>query len=164
MNGGHCLLMNEQPTEENFSRIELKLEQEKLKLEQERLALERERLEAARERLNDPSQVQVTRDGQVSVRLSTVTLSSIICLLVGGILGAFSMSLQHDRRGAERLKQALEVLNTVETQQVAEAPAPETRTNTVATAEVPSVFQMRPMRVRTIKGKGDSGVSLIVVQ
>ena len=162
-----AVYMSEQQTEEGFSRIELRLEQEKLKLEHERIALERERLEAVRERLNDPSHVQVTRDGQVSVRLSTVALSSIICLLVGGILGAVSMSIQHDRRGAERLKQALEVLNTVETQQVAETPPPTPNgpTNAVAAAvEFPSVFQSRPMRVRTIRGKSDSGVSLIVVQ
>lgn len=157
--------MNEQQMEANFSQIELKLTQEKLKLEQERLALERERLEAARERMNDATKVQVTHDGQVSVRLSTVALSSIICLLVGGILGAVSMSVQHDRRGAARLKQALQALNVVETEQVTADPLPASGpTNTVAATEFPSVFQSRPMRVRTIRGKNDSGVSLIVVQ
>ncbi len=158
-------MMNDQQMESNFSQIELKLTQEKLKLEQERLALERERLEAARERMNDATKVQVTRDGQVSVRLSTVALSSIICLLVGGILGAVSMSLQHDRRGAARLKEALQALNVVETEQVVESPVKPATTNAVAAAiEFPSVFQSRPMRVRTIRGKGDAGVSLIVVQ
>ncbi len=157
--------MNEQQTEEGFSRIELRLEQEKLKLEHERLALERERLDAARERLDGASGVQVSRDGQVSVRLSTVALSSIICLLVGGILGAVSMSIQHDRRGTARLKEALQVLNVVETEQVPASPLPSIGpTNTVAAAEFPSVFQSRPMRVRTIRGKNESGVSLIVVQ
>jgi hypothetical protein len=157
--------MNEQQTEEGFSRIELRLEQEKLKLEHERLALERERLDAARERLDGASGVQVNRDGQVSVRLSTVALSSIICLLVGGILGAVSMSIQHDRRGTARLKEALQALNIVETEQVVETPVKPAMTNAVAAAiEFPSVFQARPMRVRTIRGKGDSGVSLIVVQ
>lgn len=157
--------MNEQQTEEGFSRIELRLEQEKLKLEHERLALERERLDAARERLDGASGVQVNRDGQVSVRLSTVALSSIICLLVGGILGAVSMSIQHDRRGTARLKEALQVLNDVEAEQVATAPLPSIgQTNTVAATEFPSVFQSRPMRVRTIRGKNESGVSLIVVQ
>jgi hypothetical protein len=156
--------MNDQQTEEGFSRIELRLEQEKLKLEHERIALERERLEAARERLNVSSDVQVTRDGQVSVRLSTVTLSSIICLLLGGILGAVSMSIQHDRRGAARLNAALQALNAVETEQVAQAPVQSGTTNVAAAVELPSVFQSRPMRVRTIRGQGDSGVSLIVVQ
>jgi hypothetical protein len=165
MNGGRCLIMNEQQTEEGFSRIELRLEQEKLKLEHERIALERERLDAARERMNDASDVQVTRDGQVSVRLSTVALSSIICLLVGGILGAVSTSVQHDRRGAARLKEALQALNIVEAEQVPAEPLPAIGpTNVVAAVEFPSVFQSRPMRVRTIRGKGDSGVSLIVVQ
>jgi hypothetical protein len=157
-------MMNEQQMETNFSQIELKLTQEKLKLEQERLALERERLEAARERMNDATHVQVTRDGQVSVRLSTVTLTSIICLLVGGILGAVSMSVQHDRRGAARLREALSVLNVLEAEPVAEVPAKGVTTNAVATVEVPFVRDTRPIRVRTIKGKGDSGVSLIVVQ
>jgi hypothetical protein len=156
--------MNEQQTEEGFSRIELRLEQEKLKLEHERLALERERLDAARERLNGATGVEVNRDGQVSVRLSTVALSSIICLLVGGILGAVSMSIQHDRRGTARLKEALQVLNDVEAEQVVESPVKPATTNAVAAVEFPSVFQSRPMRVRTIRGKNESGVSLIVVQ
>jgi hypothetical protein len=159
--------MSEQQTDEGLSRIELKLEQEKLKLEQERLALERERLQAARERMHDTSDVQMTHDGQVSVRLSTVALSSIICLLVGGILGAVSMSVQHDRRGAARLKETLQALNAVETtgQVAAETPPPQIGpTNLAAVVEFPSVFQSRPTRVRTFRGKGDSGVSLIVVQ
>ena len=157
--------MSEQQVDEELSRVELKLEQEKLKIEHERLALERERLEAARERMNEASKVQVSRDGQLSVRLSTVTLSSIICLLVGGILGAFSMSVQHDRRGAARLQEVMRSLNAVEEEQVAETPAKNSATNVVAAVTPRTAPVTRPM-VRTIKAKGgtgDSGVSLILI-
>lgn len=157
--------MSEQQPDEGLSRIELKLEQEKLKIEHERLALERERLEAARERMNEASKVQVNRDGQLAVRLSTVTLSSIICLLVGGILGAFSMSIQHDRRGAARLQEVMRSLNAVEEEQVVEGPAKNNTTNAVAVVAPRPAPVARPL-VRTIKAKGsagDSGVSLILI-
>lgn len=150
-----------------LSRIELKLEQEKLKIEHERLALERERLEAARERMKDASNVQVNRDGQASVRLSTVALSSIICLLVGGILGALSMSIQHDRRGAARLQEVMKSLNAVEEDtRVVETTPATSSTNVVATISPRPAPPPRPAWVRTIKakGSGESGVSLIVVQ
>jgi len=158
--------MNEQMDGE-LSRIELKLEQEKLKIEHERLVLERERLEAARERLRDASNVQVNRDGQASVRLPTVALSAIICLLVGGILGAFSMSIQHDRRGAARLQEVMKTLNAVEEEpRVAEATPASSQTNRVAAVVPRPTLPPRPAWVRTIKakGSGESGVSLIVVQ
>lgn len=158
--------MNE-PIDENLSRIELKLEQEKLKIEHERLVLERERLEAARERMRDASNVQVNRDGQASVRLSTVAFSSIICLLVGGILGALSMSIQHDRRGAARLQEVMKTLNAVEVEpQVAELTPVSSSTNAVAAVVPRPTPPPRPAWVRTIKakGSGESGVSLIVVQ
>jgi hypothetical protein len=151
-----------------LSRIELRLEQEKLKIEHERLALERERLEAARERMRDSSNVQVNRDGQASVRLSTVAFSAIICLLVGGILGALSMSIQHDRRGAARLQEVMKTLNAVEEEtQMAEAKPASSPTNAVATVVPRSPPpSSQPTWVRTIKSKrsGESGISLIVVQ
>ena len=158
--------MNEQIDGE-FSRIELKLEQEKLKIEHERLVLERERLEAARERMKDASNVQVNREGQASVRLSTVALSAIICLLVGGILGALSMSIQRDRQGAARLQEVMKSLKVVEEDpQVAEATLASSPTNAVATLAPRPAPSPRPARVRTIKaiGSGESGISLIVVQ
>lgn len=158
--------MNEQIDGE-FSRIELKFEQEKLKIEHERLALERERLEAARERMKDASNVQVNREGQASVRLSTVALSAIICLLVGGILGALSMSIQRDRQGAARLQEVMKSLKVVEDDpQVAEATLASSPTNAVATLTPRQAPSPRPARVRTIKaiGSGESGISLIVVQ
>jgi hypothetical protein len=157
--------MNELQPEEELSRIELKLEQEKLKIEHERLALERERLESARERMNEVSKVQVNRDGQLSVRLSTVALSSIICLLVGGILGAFSMSIQHDRRGAARLQEVMRSLNAVEEEHVVEAPVESSETNAVAVVPPRPAPMVRPL-VRTIRARGssgDSGVSLILI-
>lgn len=159
--------MSEQ-MEEGFSRIELRLEQEKLKIEHERLALERERLEVARERMNATSKVQVNREGQLSVRLPTVALSSIICLLVGGILGSFSMSIQYDRRNTARLQEVMKTLNAVEVEpRLAEATSPGSGTNTVAAVTQRPMPAPRPAWVRTIKAKGssgDSGVSLIVVQ
>lgn len=150
-----------------LSRIELRLEQEKLKIEHERLVLERERLEAARERMRDASNVQVNREGQASVRLSTVAFSAIICLLVGGILGALSMSIQHDRRGAARLQEVMKTLNAVEeeAQMVAATPA-SSPTNAVDTVVPRPPQPSQPTWVRTIKSKrsGESGISLIVVQ
>lgn len=148
-----------------LSRIELKLEQEKLKIEHERIALERERLDAARERMKDATQVQVNRDGQLSVRVSTVALSSIICLLVGGILGALSMSIQYDRIRAARLQEVMRSLNALEEDpRVVEATGA-LSTNTVATL-APRPLPSRPAWIRTVKAKGgnESGVSLIVVQ
>jgi hypothetical protein len=158
--------MDEQ-TDGELSRIELKLEQEKLKIEHERLALERERLEAARERMSDASNMQVNREGQASVRLSTVALSAIICLLVGGILGALSMSIQHDRRGVARLQEVMKTLNAVEEEaRLAEVTPASNPTNAVV-AVVPRPAPLpQPTWVRTIKTKrsGESGISLIVVQ
>jgi len=159
--------MSEQ-MEEELSRSELKLEQEKLKLEHERVALERERLDAARERMKDAKEVHVSRDGQVSVRLSTVALSSIICLLVGGILGAFSMSIQYDRRRASRLQEVMQSLNVIEEEaQIAEVMSANASTNTVATQSPRPTQAPRSAWIRTVKSKGaggGSGVSLIVVQ
>jgi hypothetical protein len=156
-----------EPVDGDFSRIELKLEQEKLKIEHERLSLERERLEAARERMKDASNVQVNREGQLSVRLSTVALSSIICLLVGGILGALSMSIQRDRQGAARLQEVMKSLKVVEEDtQIAETTPASSSTNAVAALTPRPTPPPRPARIRTIKaiGSGESGVSLIVVQ
>lgn len=140
------------PADETLSRTELQIEQEKLKLERERILLERERLEAMRDHMKLESGLRVGRDGKPSVTLSSMALISIICLLVGGILGAFSTSVQRDRRTAARLQEVMQTLA---------AATPEgTGTNAGATA----VTEM-PSWLKTMQPKGAyAGISLVVIQ
>jgi hypothetical protein len=135
--------------DEALSRTEMQIEQEKLKLERERILLERERLEAVRDRAKMEAGLHVGRDGKPSVALSTLVFVSIICLLAGGILGAFSTSLQRDRRSAARLQEVMQTL------------APEGAvTNESATA-----VAAMPAWLKTMKPKGaHSGISLVVIQ
>jgi hypothetical protein len=140
--------------EETLSRTELQIEQEKLKLERERILLERERLEAVRDRAKMETGFRADRDGKPSVTLSTLTLVSIICVLAGGILGAFSTSLQRDRRSAARLQ---EVMKTLAANSPGEA-GDGAQTNALAGAEMPSWL-------KTMKPKdAHAGISLVVIQ
>ncbi len=140
------------PADETLSRTELQIEQEKLKLERERILLERERLEAMRDRVKLESGLRVGRDGKPSVTLSSMALISIICLLVGGILGAFSTSIQRDRRTAARLQEVMQTL-------AAAAPdGASTNAGATASAEMPSWL-------KTMQPKGaHAGISLVVIQ
>ena len=137
---------------ETLSRTELQIEQEKLKLERERILLERERLEATRDRAKMESGLHIGKNGKPSVPFSTMALVSIICLLLGGILGAVSTSVRRDQRSAERLQEVMKTLTTV---------APEasgTNGHALATAEMPAWL-------KTMKPKGSySGISLVVIQ
>ncbi|MCL1919913.1 MAG: hypothetical protein FWG50_02370 [Kiritimatiellaeota bacterium] len=166
--------MDGQADDGELSRMEWKIEQEKLTLVRERIALEQERLEAMRERVKAEGELRIGQDGRMTMRLSSVALSSIICLLVGGILGAFSMSVRHDRRTAAqerskaaRVQEIVQSLNadaTVVEAEVAEAAPPpggETNETRVAAAPVPAP---RPLQVKTITKGSGSGISLIVVQ
>lgn len=138
--------------EEELSRTELQIEQEKLKLERERILLERARLEALRERVQAESGLRVGEDGRPSVALSTLTLTSIICLLLGGILGAFSSSVQRDRRSAARLQEVMDRLAT------AAPDGLETNAHALAGGEMPDWL-------KTMKPKGaHTGISLVVIQ
>lgn len=83
--------------EEGLSRAELQIEHEKLKLERERILLERERLENTRARVRNESSM-LGPDGRTAFSLSTVALVSIICLLVGGMLGALTSTVRRDYR------------------------------------------------------------------
>ena len=136
--------------EESFSRIELQIEQEKLKLERERILLEQERLAAMRERLQTTSQ-----NGKLSINLSTLTLVSIICTLVGGILGAFSTSLHLDRRSTVRMQEVMQTLAATSPDALT-VTAVEDGTNTVA--EMPDWLKDRKPVGRF------SGIKLLVIQ
>ena len=158
--------MDEKMDEDVLSRVEWKLEQEKLKLERERIALERERLDAMRER------VKIEQGGRGTMRLSSAVLCSIICLLAGGMLGAFSMSVRHDRNRTVRLQEVMQSLGAgavVEDTSVVltSVPVPEgTASNEVAILAAP-VSAPRPLQVKTVRPKGGesgSGISLIVIQ
>ena len=144
----------DETAEETLSRTDLQIEQEKLKLEHERILVERERLEAMRDRVKAEESFHTNKSGKLSVTVSTLTLVSIICLLVGGILGAFSTSVRLDRRNAARLQEVMQTLATA---------APEslgvmTNTSTSAAAEMPSWL-------KTMKPKGvHTGISLVVIQ
>ena len=161
--------MDGQTDDEALSRIEWKIEQEKLKLERERIALERERLEAMRERVKAETELRIGQDGRMTMRMSSVALCSIICLLVGGILGAFSMSVRHDRNRTTRLQEVMQSLGAgamVEETSVVLAPPPPQpgETNVVAVTTTPAPTA-KPLQVKTVRPKGsDSGISLIIVQ
>jgi len=143
--------MNEME-EREISKIEMKLEQEKMKLEHERILLERERLEAVRERVKMEADMRIGRDGSLSVRLSSVVLSSIVCLLLGGILGALSMSIRQERRGSARLQEVMQSLGSADSFL--------SRTNALGELSADA-----PAWLRAIKAQGGgSGISLIVVQ
>lgn len=140
--------------EETLSRTELQIEQEKLKLERERILLERERLEAVRDRVRAEQSLRTDKNGKLSVALSTLALVSIICLLLGGILGAFSTSMHLDRRNSARLQEVMQTLATA---------SPETLgvvTNTAGT-----VSSEMPAWLKAMKPKGAyAGISLVVIQ
>ena len=168
--------MDGQAEDDVLSRMEWKIEQEKLKLERERITLERERLEAVRERVKAESELRVGQDGRMVLRLSTVAFCSIICLLVGGILGAFSMSVRHDQRttAQERSRAAFvqEMVQSLSSEGAAVeeavgalAPPAEGVTNVARVAAAEAAPSPRALQVKTIRPKGgESGISLIVVQ
>ncbi len=140
--------------EETLSRTELQIEQEKLKLERERILLERERLESMRDRVKVQESIHADKNGKLSVTLSTLTLVSIICLLVGGILGAFSTSARLDRRNTARLQEVMQTLATASPESVGIS----TNESTSANAEMPSWL-------KAMKPKGShTGISLVVIQ
>ena len=140
--------------DETLSRTELQIEQEKLKLERERILLERERLEAVRDRVKVESGLHLGKDGRPAVAFSTMAMFSIICLLVGGILGAFSSSVHRDRRSAARLQEVMQTLATASPEGMG-----------LLTNETASANSGMPTWLKTMKPKGAySGISLVVVQ
>ena len=140
--------------EEALSRTELQIEQEKLKLERERILLERERLESVRDRVKAEQGLRTDKNGKLSVTLSTLTLVSIICLLVGGILGAFSTSTHLDRRNTARLQEVMQTLASASPESLG-----------VVTNESGTVTSELPAWLKAVKPKGThSGISLVVIQ
>jgi hypothetical protein len=140
--------------EETLTRTELQIEQEKLKLERERILLERERLEAVRDRVRVEQRIHTDNTGKLSVPVSTLTLVSIICLLVGGILGAFSTSIRADRRSTERLQEVMQTLATVSPESVG-----------VTTNESAEAAASMPAWLKAMKPKSaHAGISLVVIQ
>jgi hypothetical protein len=87
------------------------------------------------------------------VKLSTLVLVSIICTLVGGILGAFSTSTHLDRRNTARLQEVMQTL-------AASSPATiDVTTNTTETAA-----SEMPAWLKAMKPKGaHAGISLVVI-
>jgi hypothetical protein len=135
-------------TEETFTHTELLLEQEKIKLEHERILLEHERLDIARERLGADA------SGRTAIKLSTVVLLSIICTLIGGILGALSASTQLYHYNTARMQNMVQTLRTTVPDAVA-----------VVTNEIAASENELPGWLKAMKPKGAySGVSLVVIQ
>lgn len=139
--------------EETLSRTEMMIEQEKLKLERERMLLERERLEAVRERANMEKNFRVDGSGKQVVTVSSLIFISIICLLTGGIMGAFTSSFHMKRDRAERVREVMASLSSV---------SPDiTMTNQFAggsSTNMPAWLQaMKPKQAH-------SGISLVVIQ
>lgn len=141
--------------DETLSRTELQIEQEKLKLERERILLERERLESMRDRVKMEEGFHTDKNGKLSVTVSTLTLVSIICLLVGGILGAFSTSTHLDRRNAARLQEVMQTLASASPETIGVST---NESGAAAAAEMPSWLKaMKPKGAHT-------GISLVVIQ
>ena len=141
--------MNE---EETLSRTELMIEQEKLKLERERMLLERERLEALRERAHAEKDFSIDSNGKQVVTVSSLVLIAIICLLTGGILGAFSASFQINHNRNQRVREVMASLSSPTTH------------NTMTNQYVGGSTNM-PEWLRTMKPQGaHAGISLVVIQ
>ncbi|HRR34343.1 MAG TPA: hypothetical protein P5026_09610 [Kiritimatiellia bacterium] len=140
--------------DEALSRTELQIEQEKLKLERERILLERERLESVRERVRAQEGLHTDQNGRLAVKLSTLILVSIICTLVGGILGALSTSTHLDRRNTARLQEVMQTL-------AASSPTViDVTTNATETAG-----SEMPAWLKAMKPRGaHAGISLVVIQ
>lgn len=138
--------------EETLSRTEMMIEQEKLKLERERMMLERERLEAVRERADAEKNFRVDGNGKRAVAISSLVFTSIICLLMGGILGAFSTSFHINRSRTERVREVMASLSSV---------APDmTMTNQFAGGSTNMPAWLRAMKPK----ESHSGISLVVIQ
>lgn len=138
--------------EETLSRTELMIEQEKLKLERERMMLERERLEALRERANVEKSFRIDNSGKQVVTITSLVFISIICLLAGGIMGAFTASFQMNRSRSQRVREVMASLSSVN-------PA------VAVTNQLASSSTNMPAWLQTMKPKGaHSGISLVVIQ
>jgi hypothetical protein len=138
--------------DDTLSRTELMIEQEKLKLERERMMLERERLEAVRERAHAEKNFSIDSSGKQVVTVSSLVFIAIICLLLGGIMGAFSTSLQINRSRNRRVREVMESLSSVSP-------------GLTATNQVAGVSTNMPAWLQAIKPQSaHSGISLIVIE
>jgi len=138
--------------EETLTRTEMMIEQEKLKLERERMLLERERLEAVRERANIDKNFQIDGNGKQLVSVTSMIFISIICLLMGGILGAFSTSFQMNRSRTERVREVMASLSSVNPDM--------TMTNQYAGGATNMPAWLRTMKPQS----AHAGISLVVIQ
>ena len=108
-------------------------------------------LEAARERANAAKNFQVDFRGKQVVTMTSVIFISIICLLTGGIMGAFSTSLQMNRSRAERVREVMQSFSGVSSEV--------SMTNHFANTT------NMPAWLRAMKPKeSHSGISLVVIQ
>ncbi|MBR4170227.1 MAG: hypothetical protein IKR48_01090 [Kiritimatiellae bacterium] len=151
---------------------ELKLESEKLKLERERLAIEKERIQAAQERIQSQMKAIATDGkGKLMVNFPTLILVSIICMLLGGILGAFSTTFSANLREKQQLSAERERLSDLvrtleDSQPQVHVPvqplAGTNRTGVAATRQQTSSSESPPLPSKP-KGRYDN-VSLIVIK
>jgi len=137
--------------EETLSRTEMMIEQEKLKLERERMMLERERLEAVRERANAEKNLRIDVSGKQVVTMTSVIFISIICLLTGGIMGAFSTSLQINHSRDKRVREVMQSLSGVSS-------------NGSMTNQFANTTNMPPWLKAMKPKESHSGISLVVIQ
>ena len=73
---------------------ELAIEREKLQIERERLALERERLETERANYRQTVSLSNRAAGRLTIPISTLILSIVSALLLGGIVAMWITSSQ----------------------------------------------------------------------
>lgn len=130
---------------DNTDNADIALEREKIQIERERLALERERWETERESYKHTVSLNNRAAGRVTLPISTLVLSLITALLVGGIAGIWITTSQgHDNSHiAASIAQALDEEDFIG------------GTNDNATATSPLI--------RALNRKGHSGGYLLIL-
>ena len=78
---------------------ELAIEREKLQIERERLALERERLETERANYRQTVSLSNRAAGRLTIPISTLILSIVSALLLGGIVAMWIPSISSYSKG-----------------------------------------------------------------
>ena len=130
---------------DNAESPELALEREKLQIERERLALERERLENERQSYRHTVALSNSAAGRLTIPVSTLVLSIITSLLLGGIISLWLTS----RRGADSGEIAASIAHALDADDFGDG-----------TNVFPSV---RSPLIRAINRKGRTGGYLLIL-
>ncbi len=130
---------------DNAESPELALEREKLQIERERLALERERLENERQSYRHTVALSNSAAGRLTIPVSTLVLSIITSLLLGGIISLWLTS----GRGADSGEIAATIAQALDADDFGDG------TNDFPTARSPLI--------RALNRKGRTGGYLLIL-